>query len=163
GVGVLVTKDPRGAFAAAAALFYPGGDPPTAAATIAADAAVAPTAVIGPGAVIGSGSRIGPGAVIGAGVVLGENCVIAAHVTITHSLIGNRVIIHPGVQIGQDGFGFVPSAQGPVKIPQFGRVTIGDDVEIGANTTIDRGALEDTVIGSGTKIDNLVQIGHNVE
>ena len=83
--------------------------------------------------------------------------------TLSHCLIGARVVLHPGVRIGQDGFGFAPDPQGPVKVPQLGRVIIGDDVEIGANTTIDRGAGPDTVIGAGTMIDNLVQIGHNVE
>ena len=115
------------------------------------------------GAVIGAGTRIGHGTFVGPGVVLGAGCVIGAHVTLSHCMIGRRALIHPGVRIGQDGFGFVPTSAGPVKIPQLGRVIIGDDVEIGANTTIDRGTLEDTVIGDGTKIDNLVQVGHNVE
>ncbi len=82
--------------------------------------------------------------------------------TLSHCLIGARVVLHPGVRIGQPGFGFAPDASGPVKIPQLGRVIIGDDVEIGANTTIDRGSGHDTVIGAGSMIDNLVQIGHNV-
>jgi UDP-3-O-[3-hydroxymyristoyl] glucosamine N-acyltransferase len=87
---------------------------------------------------------------------------VASNCTLTHCEIGERVILHPGVRIGQDGFGFAPGAQGHTKVPQLGRVLIGDDVEIGANSTIDRGAGPDTVIGAGTKIDNLVQIGHNV-
>ena len=86
----------------------------------------------------------------------------APNVTISHAFIGNRVILHPGVRIGQDGFGFAMGPQGHLKVPQVGRVIIQDDVEIGANTTVDRGASRDTVIGEGTKIDNLVQIAHNV-
>jgi UDP-3-O-[3-hydroxymyristoyl] glucosamine N-acyltransferase len=82
-------------------------------------------------------------------------------VTLSHCLIGARVVLHPGVRIGQPGFGFAPDREGPIKIPQLGRVVIGDDVDIGANTTIDRGSGHDTVIGPGTMIDNLVQIGHN--
>lgn len=120
-------------------------------------------AVIGAGAEIGRGSIIGPGAVVGPGVRIGRDCHVGAGVTLTHALIGNRVILHPGVRIGQDGFGYLMSARGHAKIPQIGRVVIQDDVEIGANSTVDRGANRDTVIGEGTKIDNQVQIGHNVE
>jgi UDP-3-O-[3-hydroxymyristoyl] glucosamine N-acyltransferase len=123
---------------------------------------VDPGAIIGPRAEIGSGTIIGPNSVIGPDVCLGRDCSIGAQVTIVHALIGNRVIIHPGVRIGQDGFGFVPSREGHLKVPQIGRVIIQDDVEIGANTTIDRGSTRDTVIGEGAKIDNLVQIAHNV-
>ena len=126
------------------------------------DVIVDPLAVIGPRAEIGAGTLIGPGAVIGSDVRIGRQCAIGAHASIIHALIGDRVIIHPGVRIGQDGFGFLPSRQGHQKIPQTRRVIIQDDIEIGANTTIDRGATRDTVIGEGTKIDNLVQIGHNV-
>jgi UDP-3-O-[3-hydroxymyristoyl] glucosamine N-acyltransferase len=127
-----------------------------------ADVIVDPLAVIGPRAEIGAGTLIGPGAVIGSDVRIGRQCAIGAHASIIHALIGDRVIIHPGVRIGQDGFGFLPSRQSHQKIPQTRRVIIQDDIEIGANTTIDRGATRDTVIGEGTKIDNLVQIGHNV-
>ena len=127
-----------------------------------ADVIVDPLAVIGPRAEIGAGTLIGPGAVIGSDVCIGRQCAIGAHASIIHALIGDRVIIHPGVRIGQDGFGFLPSRQGHQKIPQTRRVIIQDDIEIGANTTIDRGATRDTVIGEGTKIDNLVQIAHNV-
>lgn len=123
---------------------------------------VDPLAVIGPDAEIGSGTVIGANAVIGAGVRIGRDCSIGPGTTITFALIGNDVIIHPGCRIGQDGFGFLPGAKGHLKIPQTGRVIIQNSVEIGAGTTIDRGALNDTVIGEGTKIDNLVQIGHNV-
>ena len=122
---------------------------------------VDPLAVIGPGAEIGAGTLIGSGAVIGPDVCIGRDCAVGANATILHALIGDRVIIHPGVCIGQDGFGYLPSPQGHRKIPQTRRAIIQDDVEIGANTTIDRGATRDTVIGEGTKIDNLVQIGHN--
>jgi UDP-3-O-[3-hydroxymyristoyl] glucosamine N-acyltransferase len=123
---------------------------------------VDPYAVIGARAEIGTGTLIGPAAVIGPDVRIGRHCAIGAHASILHAFIGDRVIIHPGVRIGQDGFGFLPSRQGHQKIPQTRRAIIQDDVEIGANTTIDRGATRDTVIGEGTKIDNLVQIGHNV-
>ena len=123
---------------------------------------VDPLAVIGPDAEIGAGTLIGPGAVIGPGVAIGRDCAIGAGATIVHALIGDRVIIHPGARIGQDGFGYLPSPRGHQKIPQTRRVIIQDDVEIGANTTIDRGSTRDTVIGEGTKIDNLVQIAHNV-
>lgn len=123
---------------------------------------VEPGAVIGPRAEIGTGTLIGAGAVIGAEVRIGRDCSIGAHCSITHALIGDRVILHPGCRIGQDGFGYVMSPRGHAKVPQIGRVIIQDDVEIGAGTAIDRGAIRDTVIGEGTKIDNLVQIGHNV-
>src|ERR1700758_2868905 len=127
-----------------------------------ASVTVDPLAVIGARAEIGTGSLIGPGAVIGSDVRIGRQCTVGAHASILHALIGDRVIIHPGVRIGQDGFGFLPSPQGHQKIPQTRRVIVQDDVEIGANTTIDRGATRDTIVGEGTKIDNLVQIGHNV-
>jgi UDP-3-O-[3-hydroxymyristoyl] glucosamine N-acyltransferase len=140
---------------------------------IAPNAAVHPTAeladgvtvdsfaVIGPSVKIGSGSLIGAHAVIGEGVRIGRDCAIGPHCTITHARVGDRVITHPGSHIGQDGFGYVSSAEGHVKIPQVGSVVIGDDVEIGSGTRIDRGGIRDTVIGEGTKIDNLCQIGHN--
>jgi UDP-3-O-[3-hydroxymyristoyl] glucosamine N-acyltransferase len=120
-----------------------------------------PGAVIGPRAEIGSGTVVSANAVIGPDVRIGRDCTIGANSTITHALIGDRVIVHPGCQIGQDGFGFAMGEKHS-KIPQVGRVIIQDDVEIGANTTIDRGAIRDTMIGEGTKIDNLVQVGHNV-
>ncbi|MBZ6076922.1 UDP-3-O-(3-hydroxymyristoyl)glucosamine N-acyltransferase [Microvirga puerhi] len=123
---------------------------------------VDPGAVIGPHAEVGAGTLVGAHAVIGAHVKIGRDCSIAPHVSISHAYIGNRVILHSGVRIGQDGFGFAMGPQGHLKVPQVGRVIIQDDVEIGANTTVDRGASRDTVIGEGTKIDNLVQIAHNV-
>ena len=123
---------------------------------------VEPFAVIGPYAEIGSGTIIGANAVIAAGCRIGRDCRIGANVTLSHTLIGNRVIVHPGVRAGQDGFGFVAGPRGLEKTVQIGRVVIQDDVEIGANTTIDRGAIRDTIIGEGTKIDNQVQVAHNV-
>ncbi len=105
---------------------------------------------------------IGANSVIGPSVRIGRDCAVGAHATVVHALIGNRVILHAGVRIGQDGFGFHMSPKGHLKVPQIGRVVIQDDVEIGANTTIDRGSIRDTVIGEGSKIDNLVQIAHNV-
>ena len=123
---------------------------------------MAPNVVIGADAEIGDGTRIGPGCAIGPGVTIGRDCDIAANVTITNAYVGDQVLILPGAQIGQPGFGFVSSAAGHIKTPQLGRVIVQDRVEIGANTAIDRGALGDTVIGEGTKIDNLVQVGHNV-
>jgi UDP-3-O-[3-hydroxymyristoyl] glucosamine N-acyltransferase len=169
GCAVLTTPDPRGAFAAVARVLYPDTTPQwpmdravAADAEIARDAVVAPSAVIGAKAVIGARAKIGPHAIIGPGVIVGADSVISAQVTLLYCLIGQRVIMHPGVRIGQDGFGFHPGATGLAKVPQLGRVIVHDDVEIGANCTIDRGALGDTVIGQGCKLDNLVQIGHNV-
>lgn len=165
---VLVGADPRAAFAAVAAAFYPPADTPVQTvpvdpgATIGKDVRLAPGVVVGPGAVIGDGARIGANTLVGPGVTVGAGAVIGPNVTLAYCLIGARAVIHAGVRIGQDGFGFVPTPGGLRKIPQLGRVVVHDDVEIGANTTIDRGALADTVIGAGTKIDNLVQIGHNV-
>ncbi len=123
---------------------------------------VDPGVIIGAHAEIGGGTLIGAGAVIGPGVRIGRDCSIGANASVAHALIGDRVIIHPGCAIGQDGFGFVRGPKGANKVPQIGRVIIQDDVEIGANSTVDRGAIRDTVIGEGTKIDNLVQIAHNV-
>ena len=128
------------------------------------DVDVEPMAVIGAGAEIGAGTRIGAGAMIGPGVRIGRDCTIAAGASVLCALVGNNVIIHPGARIGQDGFGYAPGPKGGmIKIVQIGRVIIQDNVEIGANTTIDRGTMDDTVIGEGTKIDNQVQIGHNVQ
>jgi UDP-3-O-[3-hydroxymyristoyl] glucosamine N-acyltransferase len=171
GMTLLVTPDPHLAYAKAAGAFYPkpafeAGIAETAiigpAVALGADVSVGHHAVIEAGAQIGAGTRIGANSVIEAGVVIGRDCRIGANVTVSHAVIGDRVTLYPGVRIGQDGFGFAPSAKGHVKVPQLGRVLIGDDVEIGANTTIDRGAGPDTVIGAGSWIDNLVQIGHNV-
>jgi UDP-3-O-[3-hydroxymyristoyl] glucosamine N-acyltransferase len=167
----IVADDPMVAWTKVAALFHPM--PPVSAgihpsAVVAASARIDPTTEIGPLAVIGEDAVVGPrgrvGAmvVIGDGVEIGRDVRIGPHASVSHALIGDRVYIYPGVRIGQDGFGFAITAEGFHSIPQLGRVLIEDDVEVGANTTIDRGTLEDTVIGAGTRIDNLVQIGHNV-
>ena len=167
----VVTTEPYIAWARVAALFHPA--PPAHAgahpsAVVADDASVDPSAEIGPLAVIGNGAEIGPrcrigaGAAIGEGVVLGADCRIGAHASLSHALLGARVVVYPGARIGQDGFGFGIAADGFVSVPQLGRVVLEDDVEIGANTTIDRGSLHDTLIGAGSRLDNLVQIGHNV-
>ncbi|MCS3759908.1 UDP-3-O-(3-hydroxymyristoyl)glucosamine N-acyltransferase [Bradyrhizobium centrosematis] len=127
------------------------------------DVIVEPLAVIGPDVEIGSGTVIGAGAVIGPGVKIGRDCNVGARTAIQCALIGNDVLIHPGCSIGQDGYGFIFfGPEGHLKVPQTGRVLIQNHVEVGAGTTIDRGSLRDTVIGEGTKIDNQVQIGHNV-
>jgi UDP-3-O-[3-hydroxymyristoyl] glucosamine N-acyltransferase len=126
------------------------------------DVTIDPLAVIGPDVEIGSGTVIGSGAVIESGVKIGRDCNIGAGSVLQFTLIGNNVLVHPGCKFGQDGFGFVFGRDRHIKVPQTGRVLIQNDVEIGAGTAIDRGSLRDTVIGEGTKIDNLVQIGHNV-
>lgn len=125
------------------------------------DVSIGSNVVIGPGVEIGRGTIIGANTVIGAGVTIGRNCTIAANCTIDCAHIGNEVVVHSGVRIGTEGFGWLDFGQSNRKVPQLGRVLIQDRVEIGANSTIDRGALGDTMIGEGTKIDNLVQIGHN--
>lgn len=121
-----------------------------------------PNAVIGAGAEIGDGSYIGANAHIGHGVVMGRNCTIGANASVSYALLGDGVIVHGGANIGCDGFGFAPGAA-HLKIPQVGRVILQANVEIGGNTVIDRGALGDTVIGEGSKIDNVVHIAHNVQ
>lgn len=167
----IVAADPLVAWARVAALFHPlppviPGIHPSA--VIAASARIDPTAEVGPLAVIGENVTIGPrgriGAmvVIGDGVQIGRDIRIGSHASLSHCLIGDRVYIYPGARIGQDGFGFAITPEGFQTVPQLGRVLIEDDVEVGANTTIDRGTLEDTIIGAGSRIDNLVQIGHNV-
>lgn len=131
-------------------------------ATLEADVTVEHGAVVGPGASIGQGSLIGPNAIVGSGVQIGRNSSICAGASVINALIGNNVIIHTGVRIGSDGFGFAMGPGGHQKIPQIGRVIIQDAVEIGSNTCVDRGSNRDTIIGEGTKIDNLVMIAHNV-
>jgi UDP-3-O-[3-hydroxymyristoyl] glucosamine N-acyltransferase len=170
GPPLVICPDPKAAYIQLAQHFHPEAEP---APTISPAAHVDPLASLGPGcslgpgvvieagAQIGAGCRVGAHSVVGRGVVLGDQCRLAAHVTVSHAIIGNHVILHSGVRIGQDGFGYHPGPAGLVRIPQLGRVIIRDEVEIGANSTIDRGAGDDTVIGRGTKIDNLVQIGHN--
>lgn len=171
GMRLLVSSSPYKSYALTAQAFYPEPIP---------DAGISPHAVIDPSAQLGAGCQIDAGVVIGPGVKIGRQClieanaVIGAHVEIgdhcrigagaslSHTLIGSHVRLYPGVRVGQDGFGFAIDSKGHVKVPQLGRVIVEDHVEIGANTTIDRGAGPDTVIGQGTWIDNLVQIGHNV-
>lgn len=173
----LVVGNPHVAYARLLALLHPdlmrsrpvvGAVSDRNGATVHPSAVVAPDVLLGPGAVVGEGVTIGPGTTIGSNAVLGPDVEIGADgsigagTTLTRCRIGDRVIIHPGVRIGQDGFGFAVSEAGLVKVAQIGRVEIGHDVEIGANTTVDRGSGRDTVIGDGCKIDNLVQIAHNV-
>jgi UDP-3-O-[3-hydroxymyristoyl] glucosamine N-acyltransferase len=170
----LVVAAPYRAFALALQLFYPDalvpkaalagtGDPPVHPSAVLEDGVrIEPGAVVGREAQIGRGTTVAAGAVIGYRVTIGRGCYIGPGASVTHALVGDRVILHAGVRIGQDGFGFAMGPQGHLKVPQVGRVIIQDDVEIGANSCVDRGALKDTVIGEGTKIDNLVQIGHNV-
>lgn len=117
--------------------------------------------VLGPGVEIGAGTMIGANTVIGAGVAIGRHCTIGANCTVDCAYLGDRVVLHPGARIGTEGFGWLDFTRTNRKVPQLGRVILQDGVEVGANSTIDRGALGDTVIGEGTKIDNLVQIGHN--
>jgi UDP-3-O-[3-hydroxymyristoyl] glucosamine N-acyltransferase len=177
-VARLLTATPYHGYARIAAAFYPDAAAPDpdhppvaelapgalldAGATLGEGCRVAVGAVVEAGARLGARCRIAANAVIGEGVVLGSDCVIGPGATLNHCLVGDRVIIHAGVRIGQDGFGFALGERGHLKVPQIGRVLIGDDVEIGANTTIDRGSGPDTVIGRGCKIDNLVMIAHNV-
>ena len=175
GVAVLVARDAGRAFALAGRALFPAALSPEALiAGISSLASIDPTAVledgvtvepfavIGPRVGIGRGSVIGAGAVVAADCQVGRDCRIGAHVSIQHALIGNGVILHPGVRLGQDGFGYSAGRDGILKMVQIGRVIIQDGVEIGANTTVDRGAIRDTVIGENTKIDNQVQIAHNV-
>ncbi len=177
GIAVLSTNAPQPAFAQMARLFFPAAVKPQAVtgmtgvspnAFIAADAVIEEDVTIEPGAVVGARAEIGrgtivaPHAVIGPDCRIGRDCYIGPGVSILCSLLGDRIIIHGGARLGQDGFGFVPGRHAPEKVPQIGRVIIQNDVEIGANTTIDRGTLGDTVVGEHTKIDNGVQIAHNV-
>jgi UDP-3-O-[3-hydroxymyristoyl] glucosamine N-acyltransferase len=168
----ILTPNPYAYFARAAAVFVPripraGGIHPTAivaaGAEIAASASVGALAYIGPGATIGANVTIHPQAHVGADSRIGADSVLYANSVVYHRCeIGERAIIHSGAVIGADGFGFAFDTDHWVKVPQVGRVVIFDDVEVGANTTIDRGAIEDTVIESGVKLDNQIQIGHNV-
>jgi UDP-3-O-[3-hydroxymyristoyl] glucosamine N-acyltransferase len=177
GTTVLRTAKPFHDFVAVARKLYPDSLKPTSlfdgealgpgaivhpSAEIEDGVTVDPGAVIGPRAAIGSGTVIGANAVIGPDVQIGRDGSIGPGAVIVHALIGDNVIVHAGCRIGQDGFRFQPGPAGHVKVPQIGRVIIQDNVEIGAGTTIDRGGIDDTVIGEGSKIDNQVQIGHNV-
>ncbi|MBM3506309.1 MAG: UDP-3-O-(3-hydroxymyristoyl)glucosamine N-acyltransferase [Alphaproteobacteria bacterium] len=172
GAVLLLSDNPHRTFALAAAMLFPEPslEPGIAAAShitkqarIGARCAIEPGVVVRDNAEIGEGCFLGSGASIGRGVVLGAGTRVGANASISHAVIGARVNIYPGARIGQDGFGFVPDAKGHVRVPQLGRVMIGDGCEIGANTTIDRGSGPDTVVGAGCWIDNLVHIGHNVQ
>ncbi|MFU8820339.1 MAG: UDP-3-O-(3-hydroxymyristoyl)glucosamine N-acyltransferase [Gammaproteobacteria bacterium] len=171
-VAVLVSRNPYAAYARIAVdlhpppAFVPGiraGAQVDPKAEVANDACIAPGAVIEETARIGAGAFIGPNCVVGNGARIGAGSRLVANVTVCHGVsIGARALIHPGVVIGGDGFGIAREPEGWIKVPQLGSVTIGDDVEIGANTTIDRGAIDDTVIEDGVKLDNQIQVAHNV-
>jgi len=167
----LVTAQPYLGWAQVAAAFYPPeatrpGIHPTAVVDPGAEldpsCEVGPYAVIGAGAALGARVRVASHALVGPGVVVGADSRIGPHVSVSHAMLGARVTLHPGARVGQEGFGFAVTEAGFVGVPQLGRVLIGDDVEVGANATIDRGSSQDTVIGAGSRLDNLVQIGHNV-
>ena len=172
GTVVLVAPQPALAFARIAALFHPApaarpGIHPTAVigagAEIGEGCEIGPYAVVGEGAVLGEGCILGPHAVVGPGCVLGRRCRLHAHATLYFTLAGEGVVLHQGARVGNEGFGFVPDERGGfVTVPQLGRVLLGDRVEVGANACIDRGASGDTVVGEGTRLDNLVMLGHNV-
>jgi len=171
GCVAIVTPEPYVAWAKISALFHPfpkatpGVHPGAivdAAAVLGEGVEIGAGAVIGAGAEIGAGTIVGPLAVVGEGVVVGRDCRIHAHVTVSHAVLGDRVVLYPGARIGQDGFGFAIGKTGFTPVPQLGRVMIGEGAEIGANCCIDRGSAQDTVIGPYVHIDNLVQIAHNV-
>jgi UDP-3-O-[3-hydroxymyristoyl] glucosamine N-acyltransferase len=170
---VILSQNPKLDFARAAACLLPRRRPSGQrhdTALVAPDAEVAEDCDLGPYVVIGSRAKIGRGCILSAGVVVGEECALGEDCTLfprvvlyPGSAIGNRVVLHAGAVIGSDGFGYVSDGKTHIKFPQVGRVVVEDDVEIGANTTIDRGSLGTTRIGIGTRIDNLVQIAHNVQ
>ncbi|WP_328733454.1 UDP-3-O-(3-hydroxymyristoyl)glucosamine N-acyltransferase [Falsiroseomonas selenitidurans] len=172
GLPAIVTAQPYLGFGRIARALHPVPAPrpgihPTAvidpAARVAEGVEIGPYAVVAAGAEIGAGCLIGPHAVIGAGVVLGEGCRIGAHASLSHCIAGRFVVLHPGARVGQEGFGFAVTPEGRFEtMPQLGRVLLEDAVEIGANACVDRGSQTDTVLGAGTRLDNLVQIGHNV-
>jgi len=172
GLVILLSSKPYRAYGQIAALFYPPVKKEShispqatihSTAKVGKNCHISPFTVIGAHAKIGDGCEIGAHTVIEDGVELGKECWVASHVTISHAILGKRVVIKSGARIGQKGFGFHMDEEGHLNIPQLGRVVIGDDVEIGANTTIDRGSDADTIIGCGVRIDNLVQIAHNVQ
>jgi UDP-3-O-[3-hydroxymyristoyl] glucosamine N-acyltransferase len=170
---VLLSDNPYLTFAQAARILHPeptvvGGIHPSAvvdpAARVDPTAWVGPTCVLESGVVVGPRVFLGPGCILGEGVLVGEESRLVARVTLcSGTLVGKRALLHPGSVIGRDGFGFTRDGERWVRIPQVGRAILGDDVEIGANTTVDRGAIGDTLIGDGVKLDNHIQIGHNVE
>ncbi len=172
-VHAIIVSNPHVAFAHVTAWLYADDAEPTGihssvtldpTSQIHETASIAAQCVIEAGVVVAAGCRIGPGCVIGKNVVIADDTTLRANVTVCHgSRLGRRVILHPGVVIGADGFGLAKNEEQWVKVPQVGNVVLGDDVEVGANTTIDRGAMDDTVIGNGVKLDNLIQIGHNVQ
>jgi UDP-3-O-[3-hydroxymyristoyl] glucosamine N-acyltransferase len=170
-VAALIADRPYASYARIATGLHP---PVPVAPGVAPSARIAPTAsishtawigdfaVIGAGSVIGERCHVGPHCVIEEGARLGDDCRLEAHVTVCRGVtIGHRGVLKPGAVVGSDGFGFAPDADGYVKVPHLGSVRLGNDVEVGANTTIDRGTIEDTVIGDGVKLDNQVQVGHN--
>jgi UDP-3-O-[3-hydroxymyristoyl] glucosamine N-acyltransferase len=169
---LLISDNPYKSYAITASAFYPAEiiEPHIAktshidkTSNIGEGSRVEHNVFIGPNVVIGNNCYIGAGTAISKGVLIGDNCRIASSVSISHAIIGDDVIIHPGARIGQDGFGFASDRNGHYKVPQLGRVRIGNKVEIGANSCIDRGSGNDTIIGDSCMIDNLVQIGHNVQ
>jgi len=168
----IVTRSAYEGWARVAALFHPAPAPRAGihasavidpAASVDASVEIGAFVVIEAGAEIGPGCRIGAFVFIGNGVTIGRDCRIGSHASLSHAMLGSRVFIYPGARIGQEGFSFAATKTGFLSIPQLGRVIVEDDVEVGANTTIDRGSTRDTVIGVGSRIDNLVQIGHNVQ
>ncbi|WP_421993922.1 UDP-3-O-(3-hydroxymyristoyl)glucosamine N-acyltransferase [Roseococcus sp.] len=172
GCVAIICASPSAAFGKVALLFHPRPVPqgrihPTA--VVAPDAVIGEGTEIGPMSVIGAGARIGEGCLIGPlvtvgpGVVLGKGCILHSHASISHAICAEGVVLHPGARVGQEGFGFTLAPDGRFETaPQLGLVEIGRGVEIGANSCVDRGALVNTVLGEGTRLDNLVQVGHNV-
>jgi UDP-3-O-[3-hydroxymyristoyl] glucosamine N-acyltransferase len=164
----LITATPQAAYALAVDRLYRPRTPRQGAplidpsARIDEDVEIGPGAVVGADAEIGAGTRVGPGAYVGPGVQIGRQCIIGPRTVVVYALLGDRVRVHAGAIIGEPGFGAAGGPRGVIDIPQLGRVIIGDEVTVGANSCIDRGAFDDTVIGENTKIDNLVQIAHNV-
>ena len=171
GVSVLVVPNPRLAFAQVGHIFYPPAKlqpgvrvthPVHSTATVGEGTEIGPAGEIGAGAQIGTNCYIGNNVVIGRGVVIGDDCRIGANCVITHAMIGNRVVMGPNNSIGNQGFSFVPSQDGLLRVPQLGRVFIEDEVEFGSNCTVDRGAIGDTHIERGVRFDSLIHVGHNV-
>lgn len=170
GLTVVRCADPYLAFAQVLGRFHPSPRPGPGVHSLAVveghaeGASVGPFAYVGPGAVVGAGTVLQPHVYVGRGARVGRDCTLmAGSVVMDECVIGDRVWLNPGVVVGGEGFGFVPTSRGFVKIPQTGRAVVGDDVEIGANSCVDRAAMGDTTIGPGTRIDNFVQIGHGAE
>ncbi len=171
GVIPLISADPHRSYGLVASAFYPR----EVKSYISDKAFIHESAVLGDGCRVEAGAFIGENVVLGdrcdvranavieSGVQMGDDCIIGANATVSHCIAGSKVYVYPGAHIGQDGFGFAMSVKGPAKVPQLGRVVIGNDVEIGSGTTVDRGAMGDTVISDGCRIDNLVQVAHNVK